>query len=275
MNGKDDITVIFSDKFSSISSESFNEWGIHLLCLRGKGEFDYNSGHFQIFENDAIVISHPTLIRNISFSPDLEVIFVAAPFKFLYSLLPANHYGISGCISLFDDPVIPLSDDDALKFQQDLLNIRERIGDTAHLFYPEMIGSLLLTMMYDLFDFHAKIHTHSASTDRTSDLLHRFMTLLEGGRSKHHRGVAYYADILNVTPKYLSDTVKRATGRSVMYLIDRHTVPLIVEYLENSKFSLTQISEEFRFSSLAYFSRYVRKHLGVSPKEFRSSLSPR
>jgi hypothetical protein len=37
------------------------------------------------------------------------VAYLAAPDEMLHSLLPQNNYSITGCISLFSDPIIPVS----------------------------------------------------------------------------------------------------------------------------------------------------------------------
>ena len=47
------------------------------------------------------------------------------------------------------------------------------------------------------------------------------------------------------------------------------------EYLNNPDLSIVQIAEEMNFTTLSYFSRYVTKHLGMSPKAYRESLMPR
>lgn len=274
MKRKFEAEIVYSESFKEINSPRFKDWGVHVLCLEGFGSFNYNGKNFTLVKNDAAVISHPELVSEIKGSDDLKIIMIAAPFPFMYNLLPANHYGVGGCISLFDDPVIPLSEEDAKHLNTDFQNIKERINDCHHLFYNELIGSLCLTMIYDFFDFHAKLHEESSSSNRTGNIIQRLLTFLESGRSKSHREVAYYANQLHVTPKYLAETVKRTTGRSVTYLIDQHTVPMITDYLNNSDLSLSQICEEMNFSSLSYFSRYVKKHLGMTPNEYRASHSP-
>jgi AraC-like DNA-binding protein len=50
---------------------------------------------------------------------------------------------------------------------------------------------------------------------------------------------------------------------------------MIKEYLNNPDLSIVQIAEEMNFTTLSYFSRYVTKHLGMSPKAYRESLVPR
>ena len=175
---------------------------------------------------------------------------------------------------MYDNPIIPLSEEDAEKLVRDIHNIRDRMADTDHLFYRELIGGLALPLIYDLFYFHAKNRTPIFATDRSMYVVKELMALLESGRSKKYREVAYYAAQLNVTVKYLSNTVKRQTGKSVTYYIDRYTVPMIKEYLEKSTLSIAQIAEEMNFTTLSYFSRYVTKHLGMSPKAYRESLVP-
>ena len=205
----------------------------------------------------------------------MKVEVLAAPHDFLSNQLPANNYGIGGSISLYDNPVIPLSEEDAETLVRDIHHIRDRIADTGHLFYRELIGGLALPLIYDLFYFHAKNRTPIFATDRSMYVVKELMALLESGRSKKYREVAYYAEQLNVTVKYLSNTVKRQTGKSVTYYIDRYTVPMIKEYLNNPDLSIVQIAEEMNFTTLSYFSRYVTKHLGMSPKAYRESLMPR
>ncbi len=100
------------------------------------------------------------------------------------------------------------------------------------------------------------------------------MDILETGICKTEREVSYYAHRLHVSPKYLSDVIRRTTGEGVMQLISRYTTPIIQEYLQNEAYSLTQIADEMNFTSLSYFSRYCSKHLGISPSEYRRSLQP-
>ena len=138
-----------------------------------------------------------------------------------------------------------------------------------------MMGSLCLTMIYDIFEAHAQRDTTDTHSDRTAFIVKQLMALLATGISRTERDVSYYAERLNVSPKYLSATIKRVTGHSVTSYIDRHTVPILKDYLGDERLSLTQIAELMNFASLSYFSRYCTKHLGQSPSEYRQSLQPK
>lgn len=270
-----EIKIVHSTLFQLIGSVKLKGWCVHLVCLRGEGSFTYDGRPFHVTQYDAVVINAPQQVVVTEQSEDMEVEVLAAPHDFLSNQLPANNYGIGGSISLYDNPVIPLSETDALKLVQDIHNICDRIAETDHLFYRELIGGLALPLIYDLFYFHAKNRTPIYATERSMYVVKELMALLESGRSKKYRDVAYYASQLNVTTKYLSDTVRRQTGKSVTYYIDRYTVPMVKEYLNNPDLSIVQVAEEMNFTSLSYFSRYVTKHLGMSPKAYRESLMPK
>ena len=101
------------------------------------------------------------------------------------------------------------------------------------------------------------------------------MDLLSTGICRTEREMRYYAERLNVSPKYLSATVRRMTGHSVTSYIDRHTVPILQNLLNDERLSITQIAEMMNFKTLSYFSRYCKKQLGMSPQEYRKSLQPK
>lgn len=263
--------ITFSTAFELINSPAFYDCAVHVICNDGKGQFRYNGNTFTINANEIAVISQPRLVDCIESDQNFSCEYIAAPDKFLHTLLPANNYSIQGCISLFENPIIHVSNDDAERFRRDIDNIRSRINNTEHHFYQEMMGSLLQTMVYDLFDFHVKINDSILTTDRVGYITTQFFTLMKAGRPKTEREVSYYAELLSVTPKYLSDTIKRVTGTSVSAHINRTAAAIIKDYLDDNKMSVTQIADEMNFSSLSYFSRYCVRHLGISPAQYRTA----
>lgn len=263
--------IVFSEEFGLINSPAFYDCIVHLICTEGVGHFSYNDRHFEMSRNDIAVISRPQLVSSIMSDENFRCEFIAAPDKFLHNLLPANNYSIQGRVSLFDNPIIKVSDMDASRFRADLVNIRNRMDNIDHQFYQELMGGLLQTMVYDLFDFHAKTNENILTTDRVGFITKQFFTLIESGRPKTHRELSYYANLLNVTPKYLSDTIKRVTGTSVSAHINNAATTIALAYLKDDTKSVSQIADEMNFSSLSYFSRFCVKHIGMSPMKFRTA----
>ncbi len=269
------IDFIFSTDFYAINAKELSHTCMHLLCTAGEGSFVFNEKCYHIGRNDLVVIPMPDRMKNLAGHPDLQVEWFAADYKFLQNLLPSNNYSIGGSISLNHNPVISLTDEQAAILLADFHRLRDRMDDRHLLFYRELMGSLCLTMMYDIFEPHAQRDTSDTHTDRTAYIVKQLMEMLSTGVSCTERDVSYYAKRLHVSSKYLSATVKRVTGHSVSSYIDRHTIPILKTYLEDERLSLTQIAERMNFTTLSYFSRYCKKHLGMSPSEYRGSLQPR
>ena len=269
------VDFLFSNDFHRMNAPELSHTCMHLLCLKGEGSFVFNERCYHIVKNDLVVMPYPHRSSNLAAHPDMKVEWFAADNKFLQSLLPSNNYSIGGSISLNFNPVIPLSAEDVTRILDDFHRLRDRLNNRQHMFYREMMGSLCLTMMYDIFEVHSQRDTTSEQSDRTGYIVKSLMELLSTGISCTERSVNYYAESLNVSPKYLSATIKRLTGHSVTSFIDRATVPILKNYLEDERLSLTQIAERMNFASLSYFSRYCTKQLGMSPSDYRRSHQPR
>lgn len=261
--------IVYSTDINRINSPAFYDCVVHLICMEGNASFTFNKQVFSISKGQIAVLSQPRLIQTIEVTEDFRCEYIAAPGKFLQNLLPANNYSIQGGVSLFSNPIITVDADNAERFRTDLHNIRRRIDDTEHRFYVEMIGSLLQTMVYDLFDFHTRVNDNVLTTDRVGYITSQFFSMIEAGTPKTEREVTFYANKLNVTSKYLSDTIRRVTGHSISYHINHATSLIIIAYLKDSRLSITQIADEMHFTSVSYFSRYCRKHIGMSPAQFR------
>ncbi len=269
------IDFLYSTDFYGMNARELSNTCMHLLCKAGEGSFVFNERCYHIVKNDLVVIPMPNRASNLAAHADMEVEWFAADYRFLQNMLPSNNYSIGGSISLNRDPVVPLTDEQAEHLLEDMHRLRDRMGNRQLQFYDELMGSLCLTMMYDIFEAHAQRDAIDTHTDRTAYIVKQLMALLATGVSRTEREVGYYAERLNVSPKYLSATIKRVTGHSVTSYIDRHTVPILKELLNDERLSLTQIAERMNFASLSYFSRYCTKHLGQSPSVYRQSLQPK
>ncbi len=113
------------------------------------------------------------------------------------------------------------------------------------------------------------IHGDSDISTQSASIMNRFLRMLEEGTYREHREVTYYADKLCVTPKYLSEVSKKASGYGANYWINRYTILDITRLLRDKSLSFVDISDIFGFSSPAYFSRYVQQNLGMKPSDYR------
>ena len=158
----------YSTDFLGMNAAELGHTCMHLLCTAGEGSFVFNGKCYHIMKNDLVVIPQPNRAKNVAAAHGMQVEWFAADNKFLQGLLPSNNYSIGGSISLNQNPVIKLDDRQASIMLEDFHRLRDRLNDRYLLFYREMMGSLCLTMIYDIFELHARREATDTHSDRTA-----------------------------------------------------------------------------------------------------------
>lgn len=84
--------------------------------------------------------------------------------------------------------------------------------------------------------------------------------------------VQYFANKLNVTANYLSDTIKHNSGKSALTIIHNYIINEAKRQLVNTNLSVSEISYYLGFEYPNYFSRLFKRKTKLSPTEFRKSV---
>jgi AraC family transcriptional activator of pobA len=106
--------------------------------------------------------------------------------------------------------------------------------------------------------------------DHSRAVARRFGDLVEDGFATTGR-VAHYAARLHVTPRHLNFCVQAATGRSASDVIAQRLLLECRRLLLHSELSMREIADSLNFADPSYFTRFFRRHAGVTPKQFRVS----
>ena len=249
----------------------------HILCLAGSCEINYNGDSFTIRERDCTIIRATQLVGDIQCTDDFRVEVIYIDPVFIEKATPNNNYGMRGSLSLAQNPVMHLTDEEFERCRRDFEEVGRRRLMVWHHFHDDLMLSTVQTLILDFFDFHARIGGDTSEIQSQAALtMSRFIAMLERGDYRKNREVTYYASELCIAPKYLSEISKSITGNSAnwwinrfTWWINRFTVLDISRQLRDRSLSFVDISEMFNFSSPAYFSRYVQRYLGESPSEYR------
>ena len=107
-----------------------------------------------------------------------------------------------------------------------------------------------------------------ANLTRQEKLALRFLKLLNEN-FKQERTVQFYADILCLTPGYLSKVLKIISKKTASQLIDEAVIMEAKLLLKNQTLSISEVANELQFSDQSFFGKYFKKHTGYSPSKFR------
>ena len=103
---------------------------------------------------------------------------------------------------------------------------------------------------------------------RSSQLYYEFLEAVQL-HYRTNRDVAFYADCLNVSPRYLSQVTHRISGKSPKNIIDHTLADALACQLRTTQKTIQEIAYEHGFASQAQFSKFFKKLMGHSPSEWR------
>lgn len=134
-----------------------------------------------------------------------------------------------------------------------------------------IISYIGLMLNYCQQAFNRLHHTQSdeKSNDRLSHLHDLLNKYYEEGKQNEQGlpNVAYCAEQLCITPNYLGDIIKQATGSSALAYIQRFIIAKAKNMLINGK-SVSETAFDLGFEYPQHLSRMFKKVAGTSPSDF-------
>lgn len=243
-----------------------------VVCLGGRASLTMEGKSYDVLENDLFMCHPNQFIENVMISYDFKFrALVTSPqyFQSVFSL-PGKMWK-AGLESL-KMPLCHLSEDEVKGFVASYEMLKLKLARTDMPHHKQSIKLLLQSLVYDMYDvltpklqLDADIKYGYSSGEV---LFGRFANLLSG-ESPYRRPVGYYADKLCITPKYLSSICKKQTGKTASDIIDQVTVNYIKHMLTSSEKSIKEIASDTGFDNLSFFGKYVKRELGMSPRDYR------
>lgn len=261
--------IIIENDLHDLASDRLRNYVAHVLCYEGQCEFTFNLGRFHLQGHDSMIVRQGRMVEDIITSEDFKAKVIYVDDRFIEMATPQSNYGMQGALSLFLNPVMSLTDSRFAILKQDFGNIETRLNWQQSMFHQDVMINAVQTMIIDYFEIHAHIYKETEQSTQTTKVMSDFLAMLSRGDYREHRDIAYYADQLCVTPKYLSEVSKKSSGMAANFWINRFTILEISRLLRDKTISFTEITDMFNFSSSSYFSRYVQNNLGVSPSAYR------
>lgn len=91
-----------------------------------------------------------------------------------------------------------------------------------------------------------------------------------GSNYAEHLDLTTLADMVYLSPAYLSRIFKAETGSTINQYLNRVRITKAKELLHNRQLKLIDISLLVGYEDQSYFTRVFRKITGISPSEYRN-----
>jgi AraC family transcriptional regulator, transcriptional activator of pobA len=113
---------------------------------------------------------------------------------------------------------------------------------------------------------------NALSENKNNRHLQGFIKLVEEHYLEVHE-VQFYADKLFISANYLNKIVRELLGTTSKKYIAHKLAQEAKNLLSFTDLSISEISDQLKFESPSYFTRFFKKHEDLKPKEFRSRRS--
>ena len=239
------------------------------VCTKGHAEYRVDTLEHEINAGDMLIVSERHVVDRYVPSDDLEGLVLMISVDFFNEIICS----VSDVSSMFlfsrFHPVFTISERDRELFKQYFYVIRKKIQDKGNHYQRDLVRTLMLAMFYDLSDIVYRFRlTNTKMKTRSDAIFARFIKLVEKN-CKVERRVHWYAEQLDVTPKYLSEMVKQASLHTPNEWIDNYVMLAIRVQLKNSSKSIKDIANDLNFPNQSFLGKYFKLHAGVSPREYR------
>jgi len=130
---------------------------------------------------------------------------------------------------------------------------------------PLVIEGLLKALLVKLWQSEKpKFRTVSGK----KGLYERYMALLSNSDTLTNR-VSHYANLLSTTPQNLSAVCTKEVGQSASVVLSEFIISEAKRLLRYTDLSITEVSEALDFNDNSHFTKYFKKHVGLTPTLFR------
>ncbi len=113
-------------------------------------------------------------------------------------------------------------------------------------------------------------HQSPAPAGRTAtDIFDRFIRLVNEHCCEEHR-LAFYADRICLTERYLGTVIRQTSGITAKEWIDKAVITAAKVRLRHGDKPVALISEELHFPNPSFFCKYFKRLTGCTPQEYRA-----
>lgn len=129
--------------------------------------------------------------------------------------------------------------------------------------------NILLLKIKEYFIAHYIFEANSIAT--VNPKIMEFKKLIAAHYTDHYT-VFQYAELLNISTNYLNALSKKETGRTATDLIHERVLLESKRLLYATTLSVKEISSLLRFDSDAYFVRFFKKNVQLTPLDYRNRM---
>ena len=240
-----------------------------IFCRKGTANIEIDLIPYEIVANTQLIIIAGSIVHNISNSDDFKISYIT----FKHEVYDEATAQLEPSFTFFlkEYPCVQLGEKRINKMNYLVEAMEDFYNEKTNCFRVKIFKNNIQSFLLDVYDKTRTLFKIDKSEEvgRREELFIKFIHLIHK-YCPQQREVGFYAGKLYITSRYLSSITQNVADKSAKYIIDKHAIQRIKIMLKYSNMSIQDISYELNFPDQSFFSRYFKKHTGMSPLEYRA-----
>ena len=249
--------------------------GLVIICTAGVAQFEYDGHTVQLSKNDLFLLMAHSVVEKFMSSVDFDCRELWFSRGEMWNMNMYVKNSLADLLPLKHNPKVTLSDADAALFETYFKQLSYHIRNSSQLLYPEITHSIVGAFLLEVLSVLRRGNNILKDNNQINNsglhgrkLADRFVQLVEQSDGRIRR-VDEFAQMLNVTPKYLSKLLMDTMHRKPSVIVAFFTLQAIENRLRYTDMTMQQIADDLHFANASFFGKYFKEHSGMTPMEYR------
>lgn len=262
--------------FGEASGKILNEYGrfpckiqcaVYAYMLQGNARATLNITQHEVKEGDLIYVKPGSFLLVHDFSEDARLKYIV----YSSSFVEKNAYGVRR-FSLPTQPLNPIvhvNEEQSQVVTQFSTLLETAINTTPSMLTVERMVHVFNLIQQTYFELVTTMESDQMHLlDRKTEIYQEYSNLVMRHYHEWHH-VAAYAEALCITVPHLCSTIKAASGRTAGDIIVDAILMDAKAQLKITMLPIKEIASILGFENVAFFNRFFKTHVGVTPKYYR------
>lgn len=244
------------------------------VCTDGAASVVVNEKKRMVSRDNVVLITNESVVNSINYSSDFDGMGFFISYRMLQEILK----DIPNMSDLFllthNHPMFEVDAEELEIIRIYMTLMRKRVSEVSHRYRLEVVRHLILTMIFDMrnaFERVVRLPETEDKQSRAERIFVQYIQLVER-YFREQRQVQWYAARMELSPKYLCETISSVSRRSPNEWIDKFVVTEIKNLLRHTNKRISEIAAEMNFPTQSFFGKYFKDNAGVSPSDYRNGI---
>ena len=242
--------------------------GVFVLCTRGTVRATINLSEYTITHNDFVTVLPGSFIQIHEVSSDTRVCFAGFSSEFISRVSYVETY-LDFLPMILDNPIMALQEEVAQLYRNAFSLLIRAYSLPNTLDNKEILMSIFTIFFQGVGELYKRCKpTTNEPIKREHELYRQFIQLLMTHYTQEHE-VSFYAKKCGVTPAHFSGAIRKGSGHSPLAIITGIIIMNAKAQLKSTRLPVKEIAFSLGFNNLSFFNKYFRKHVEMTPQEYR------